>query len=196
MRHLLTSSLALAAALASSAVLADSYSINSLAGTYTNTHSFSASYSGSFTDYYSFTLGGTSSLSGQASETDGKYYSGFKLVTKDLEVTSLSLSRYVDNAWTRVGDVDVSPESFFFSPLSAGSYKLTLGGSVKTNWTYGLAPSTNQGVSSYTLMASVTPIASTAPVASAAPEPAQLALTALGLAGVVMWSRRRQARQA
>ncbi len=132
--------------------------------------------SGSFTDYYTFSLGSTSggATGGLMDSAASFFYSG-------VDVTSLAL-RVLGGS--TILSTDTTPENFTFSGLTTGvTYQLAVTGvglpdssAVKLNGTY-------QG--------NIKAVA--APVASPAPEASDLALTALGLAGVAFWARRRQA---
>lgn len=193
MRNAVISSIFAAVAMAAAPAFATTYTLGNLtgAGTVSRTASFSALSVTAFTDYFTFSVGTTSSVGGTTTETDGYVkFLGVTLKVKDLEVNTLSLSKSNGTGgWTSIaGSTDVTPESFFFSPLATGSYRLTVKGTVlPTLSVAGSGTASNGAKSSYTLTASA------APVASAAPEASDLALTALGLAGVGFWSRRRKA---
>jgi hypothetical protein len=150
------------------------------------TQSFGALYFGGFTDYYTFTIDNPSTVSGTVAETDGYAQVLFwNLKLKDLDVTSLTLSKLGDSGFTKI--VDGTPDTFSFATLTGGTYKLQVDGNVQLALASGGSNPPNGAVSSYTITASA------ASVASAAPEAADLVLTALGLAGVGFWARRRSA---
>jgi len=130
----------------------------------------------SFTDYYSFSIADPGTVSGTTTDT-----SYVLLVSKDVQLNSLTLT---NGTGTINIAQDTTPNAFTFSGLNAGSYMLAVNGSVSGLLSsYGSYSGTIKAVDS-----------STAPVASAAPEPADMALTLLGLAGVGMLVRRRAAR--
>jgi MYXO-CTERM domain-containing protein len=138
-------------------------------------NSFSSDTS-SFTDYYTFTIAAAGDVTGTTTDTN---YSIF--VSKDVVLSSLTLTTASSSTPLFV---DTTANSFTFTGLTAGDYKLAVKGSVSTPF-LGIAPS---GSYSGTIKA----VASS--VASPAPEPADLALTLVGLAGVGMLARRRTAR--
>lgn len=123
-----------------------------------------------FTDYYTFSLGDFGDVSGATKDTSYVF-----LFSRDVSLSSLVLS----SASGVVMAKDVTPDSFTFSGLAQGDYKLTVQGKVT-----GLG-----GVGSY----EGTIKAVTSAVASPAPEAADFAMTAIGLAGVAFMVRRRRA---
>lgn len=127
----------------------------------------------SFTDYYTFTIASSGTVSGTTVDT-----SYILLFSKDVTLNSLTLTAAGSST---VLAQDLSADSFSFSGLAAGDYQLAVNGSVSGT----LAAS---GSYSGTIKAVA------APVASAAPEPADVMLTAMGLAGVGFLVRRRAAR--
>ncbi|MCH8179248.1 MAG: FxDxF family PEP-CTERM protein [Proteobacteria bacterium] len=131
----------------------------------------------SFTDYYTFSIATPGTVSGTTS--DGDLFSAFLSFSKDVVLNALVLTNTAVNAlygFDVAIPVDGSTNTFSFANLSAGSYTLLAAGTV----TLGETPS-----ASYTGT-----IRTTASVASPAPEPADLALTAMGLAGVALMLRR------
>jgi hypothetical protein len=141
----------------------------------------------SFTDYYTFSIGSSGAVSGTT--TDANLYFTRDVVLSSLVLTSLdsSITYGTDSAIPTNGTTN----SFSFTSLTAGSYKLAVNGSATASWLY---------KSSYSGTLSTTPSAavsqgsgSTAPVASPAPEASDLAMTVLGLAGVAWLVRRRKA---
>jgi MYXO-CTERM domain-containing protein len=132
----------------------------------------------SFTDYYTFTIANDGTVSGTTTDTAVMF-------GKDVVLNSLVLT-YGTKVFATVAGTDASIptdgslNSFTFSGLTAGAYTLAVNGKV------------NSGMS---LSASYSgTIKTTASVASAAPEPADMALTLMGLAGVGFMVRRRAAR--
>jgi hypothetical protein len=130
---------------------------------------------GGFADYYTFSIGMPGSVSGTTADTSYVLF-----FTKDVTLSSLVLT---SGATSAVLAQDTTPNSFSFAGLTAGSYTLAVNGSVSGS---SLLP-TLGGYSG-----SIKAVSSS--VASAAPEPADLALTFVGLAGVGMLVRRRAAR--
>jgi len=126
-----------------------------------------------FTDYYTFSIADPGTVSGTTVDT-----SYILFFTKDVVLNSLTLTA---GGSSSVIAKDTTANSFTFSGLSAGSYSLAVNGSVSGLFaSYGSYSGPIKAVSS--------------PVASAAPEPADLALTLVGLAGVGYMVRRRAAR--
>jgi hypothetical protein len=138
-------------------------------------NSFSSDTS-SFTDYYTFTIAASGDVSGTTTDTNYSFF-----VSKDVALKSLTLTTASSSTALYV---DTTANSFTFTGLVAGDYKLAVQGSVSTPF-LGIAPS---GSYSGTIKA----VASS--VASPAPEPADLALTLVGLAGVGVLVRRRAVR--
>lgn len=130
---------------------------------------------GNFTDYYTFSIGNPGSVTGTTADTSYVLF-----FAKDVTLSSLVLT--TGSTSTFIGQ-DTTANSFTFSGLTAGSYTLAVNGKVSGDI---LLPT----VGSY----SGTIKAVSSSVASAAPEPADLALTLVGLAGVGMLVRRRAAR--
>lgn len=184
--------IALAAAVAAFAVpaSADTFSLGNLSAVspVSQTRSFNALYMGSFTDYYTFSVTTLSNVSGTTSEQDGYINLGWTFKVKDLEVSSLTLSKKNAGGTYSAITADASPEAFSFAALAGGDYRLTVSGSVTPMFTYSPSGTSNSAVSSYTLTAS----ASTTTVAAPVPEASDLVMTALGLAGVGFWARRRR----
>ena len=127
----------------------------------------------SFTDYYTFTIANPGTVSGTTVDT-----SYVVLFSKDVTLKSLTLTTATSST---VLAQDTSANSFTFSGLAAGDYKLAVNGSVSGLLAlYGSYSGTIKAVS-------------TAPVASPTPEASDLAMTAIGLAGVGFMARRRKA---
>lgn len=124
-----------------------------------------------FTDYYTFTLGDFGDVSGATKDTSYVF-----LFSRDVTLTSLVLTSSSGVVLAQ----DSTPDSFTFSGLAQGDYKLTVQGKVTG---FG-------GVGSY----DGTIKAVTSAVASPAPEAADFAMTAIGLAGVAFMLRRRAVR--
>ncbi len=124
-----------------------------------------------FTDYYTFSIGGSGTVSGTT--TDGSLLNALLSFDKDVVLTSLLLG---NTSFDSLSGYDLSipyngtTNTFSFSGLSAGTYKLAVTGYV----TLGDSRSASYAGT----------IRTTASVASPAPEPADLALTVMGLAGV------------
>jgi MYXO-CTERM domain-containing protein len=145
-----------------------------------------------FVDDYTFSLGVASNVSGATAEKDA--YASIKIgflnfgvvMVRNLELGSISLAKQVSpNVYTAVSADSLVDDAYSFSNLLAGSYKLTVTGSLAAgNLSSGSAA--NVGKASYTLSASA------APIASPTPEASDFAMAALGLAGVAFWSRRQK----
>lgn len=136
-------------------------------------NTFYAATSG-FTDYYTFRIEAPGTVSGTTNDGAPSTSSGsYTLNTKDVVLTSLILG---NPGFSQYHGVDLSipkdgsTNTFNFSSLAAGTYKLAVTGYV----TDGKA-----GSASYSGV-----IRTNASVASPAPEPADLALTLMGLTGV------------
>lgn len=125
-----------------------------------------------FTDYYTFSIANPGAVVGTTVDT-----SYVLLFTKDVSLKSLTLTA---GGSSSVLASDSSASAFSFSGLSAGDYTLAVNGSVSGTWAIaGAYSGTIKAVS--------------APVASPAPEPADFAMTLVGLAGVGLLVRRRRA---
>jgi MYXO-CTERM domain-containing protein len=133
--------------------------------------------SGTFTDYYTFTIGSSSTgAAGTITDTD------WSIFTRDVEVTKIVLSGGTLSSALTDSNAD---DGVSFTGLGAGTYNMALTVSVGTGFlTSGSYNGTIHAV------ASTTP---TAPVASPAPEPADFAMALMGLAGVGLMVRRRRA---
>lgn len=136
-----------------------------------------------FTDYYTFTIGAAGTVFGTTtdvtpSKSRWKYEADD---AKDVVLTSLILG---NTNFSKYHGVDLSipangsTNSYDFGLLEAGTYKLAVTGYVTRGDSDGASYS---GV-----------IRTSASVASPAPEPADLALTVMGLAGVGFMLRGRQ----
>lgn len=136
--------------------------------TFGNSFSFNTA---SFTDYYTFSIANPGTVSGTTTDT---YFSWF--FQRDVDLKSLTL--YSGTSSTLLAR-DTSTNAFTFSGLKAGSYKLAVTGSV--------SGFSGQGSYSGTIKATSSPVA--APV----PEASDIAMTAIGLAGVGFMARRRKA---
>lgn len=130
-----------------------------------------------FTDYYTFSIAGSGTVSGTT--TDGSLLNAMLSLNKDVVLTSLLLTNTSFSAlygYDLSIPYDGSTNTYSFSGLSAGTYKLSVTGFVTPGYN---ASASYAGT-----------IRTTASVASPAPEPADLALTMMGLAGVGVLLRR------
>ncbi|RZI80087.1 MAG: hypothetical protein EOP38_23535 [Rubrivivax sp.] len=168
-----------------SAVLIGAVSFASLASAVTNLGTLTSSdtkfgntfYSaGTFTDYYTFAIGGSSSgAAGSTTDTD------WSIFTRDVDVTKITLSGGTLASAVSDGNGD---DGFSFTGLGAGSYTMALTLQVGSGFM-------TSGSYSGTIHAVAAPAA---PVASPAPEAADFAMALMGLAGVGYLVRRRSAR--
>jgi hypothetical protein len=148
----------------------------------TLSHTFNAK--GSFTDYYTFTIGANSNgIAGITSDS-----------AKSSSVRDVSISQFMLSGGslgsslidTTIGD------GFSFVGLGAGSYTLAITGSVSvTSAWFNNDSSSYSGSYSGSFHALAAPGAA---VASPAPEPADFALALMGLVGVGFMVRRRGSR--
>ncbi len=132
---------------------------------------------GSFVDYYTFTIANPGTVSGTT--TDTSYVLFF---TKDVTLSKLVLTGATSST---ILASDTTASSFTFSGLAAGDYKMAVHGSVTGALTL------FDGSYSGTIKAT-----STAPVAAPVPEASDIALTAIGLSGVAFMVRRRNKKSA
>jgi len=155
------------------------------------TKTFDLAYSGSFSDYYTFSIDTLSTVSGGVAEQDGfvRAFTGLITMVKDITVSSIGLAKYdtATKAYVSLAPADTSPASFSFGALAGGDYQLSINGTVQWGNFYTVGSTNNAGVASYTLSAG-----SSAAIASAAPEASDLVMAALGLAGVGFWARRQK----
>jgi hypothetical protein len=157
--------LALAAAVSQASAKTEALGVLTSSGkTFGNT--FYSNTSG-FTDFYTFSIANAGTVSGSTTDT-----SFILLLTRDVTLDSLTLT---SGGSSMVLAQDVTASSFTFANLGAGDYKLAVAGDVT-----GIG-----GIGSY----SGTIKAVAAPV----PEASDIALTAIGLAGVAFMVRRRKA---
>lgn len=165
-------------AVASASALAIDVNLGTLSATDTTFGNTFYKADPSFTDYYTFSIGNPGSVSGTTNDGIGLINAIFSF-DKDVTLTSLVLG---NAAFTALygADLTVSPfgqtNTFGFNGLAAGTYKLAVSGFV--------TPGNNKSASY------AGTIRTTASVASPAPEPADLALTVMGLAGVGLMLRR------
>ena len=126
----------------------------------------------SFSDYYTFTIGGTDSgVQGTTVETSYRMF-----VSREVDINSLTLTDLTTGQ--QVG-MDTSASSFSFSGLTAGDqYQLTVSGAALSGFLSGTS-----GSYSGTIQA----------VASSAPEASDVLLSGMGLAAVALMLRRRRA---
>ncbi len=133
--------------------------------------------SGTFTDYYTFSIGANSSgAAGNITDSDLSFF------TRDVDVTQIVLSG--GTLSSALKDINAD-DGFSFVGLGAGSYTMALTVKVGTGFlTSGYYNGTIHAVVNQT---------PTAPVASPAPEPADFAMALMGLAGVGFMVRRSRA---
>jgi len=165
-------------AVACSSALAINVNLGTLGATDTTFGNTFYKADASFTDYYTFSIGNPGTVTGTTNDGKGILNAIFSF-DKDVTLTSLILGNTSFSALYGA-DLTISPfgqtNTFGFNGLAAGTYKLAVSGFV--------TPGDNKSAS-YTGT-----IRTTASVASPAPEPADLALTVMGLAGVGLMLRR------
>lgn len=131
---------------------------------------------GTFTDYYTFSIGSNSSgAAGNITDSDLSFF------TRDVDVTKIVLSG--GTLGSALSDT-YADDGFSFTGLGAGAYTMALTVKVGTGFL-------TSGYYKGTIHAVVN-AAPTAPVASPAPEPADFAMALMGLAGVGFMVRRRR----
>lgn len=172
-------------ALASSGAFAQATDLGTIGSTAVQFGNTFYSSTSSFTDYYTFNIANSGTVSGTT--TDGSLMAATLLLTKDVVINLLMLTnttRSIAYGLDLSIPTNGTTNTFSFTGLSAGTYSLAVQGYVKSGF----------GSASYngTLSATATSALSSpsVSVASPAPEPADLALTAMGLAGVGLLLRR------
>jgi hypothetical protein len=131
--------------------------------------------SGTFTDYYTFSIGANSSgAAGTLTDSDLSFF------TRDVDVTKIVLSGGTLSSALSDGNAD---DGFSFTGLGAGAYTMALSVSVGPGF-----------MTSGNYKGTIHAVVNSAPVASPAPEPADFAMALMGLAGVGYMVRRRSAR--
>jgi hypothetical protein len=138
---------------------------------------FDSGYVGGFTDYYTFTVDHSAAI------VDGEVAGIFWGVIRwgfDVDSFSYSISEWNGENFVTIP----SGRGGVVSPLLIGEYRLTVQGNVLPS--DGTPPGLGSKPGYWIETQNVH-------VALPAPEPADLALTALGLAGVGFWARRRPA---
>lgn len=135
-----------------------------------------------FTDFYTFRIEAPGTVSGTTLDgAPGKTSGSYAMSTKDVVLTSLILGNQDFSQYLGVDlsiPKDGSTNTFNFASLAAGTYKLAVTGYVASG---------KAGSASYSGV-----IRTNASVASPAPEPADLALTLMGLAGVGFMLRKQR----
>jgi hypothetical protein len=126
---------------------------------------------GTFTDYYTFSLGNDSGAVGTTVTYDS--------ILQDLTIKSVGIESF-SNGWVGIGSKDYSANVFSFSGLGAGAYRLVVNGAVgfQIDLRDGFKPASYQG----TIQS----------IASPAPEPGTLAMALVGLVGVSFAALRRK----
>jgi hypothetical protein len=136
---------------------------------------------GTYTDYYTFTIGaGSNGITGTTTDT-----------AKTSTVRDVSISQYVLTGGTLTTSMidTTSADGFSFTGLGAGSYTLAVTVNVSTTSAFlfnNLSSYTGNYSGNFRALA-----APAATVASPAPEPADFAMALIGLVGVCVMVRRR-----